>query len=102
VISDTQALEPLVRGIPPVRSCRGRRRCKPGKLQADKGYDYAHLRKWLHGRGNTHRVARRGIESSQRLGHRCWTIERTLAWLDGCRHLHRRYECKADHCLALR
>lgn len=29
-----------------------------------------------------------------------WTIERTMAWVAGCRRLHRRYECKADHFLA--
>ncbi|WP_442815908.1 IS5 family transposase [Streptomyces sp. NBC_01205] len=45
-LHDSQALEPLVRGIPPIRSRRGRRRRKPAKLHADKGYDYAHLRKW--------------------------------------------------------
>ncbi|MFD7395072.1 IS5 family transposase [Streptomyces virginiae] len=99
-LHDSQALEPLVRGIPPIRSHRGRRRRKPAKLHADKGYDYAHLRRWLRGRGIKHRMARRGIESSQRLaGHR-WTIERTMAWLAGCRRLHRRYERKADHSLA--
>ncbi len=84
---DSQALEPLVHGIPPIRSSRGRRRRKPGKLHADKGYDYAHLRRWLRGRGITHRIARKGIESSQRLGRHRWTIERTMAWLAGCRRL---------------
>lgn len=98
-LHDSQALEPLVRGIPPIRSRRGRRRRKPGKLHADKGYDYVHLRRWLRGRGITHRIARRGIESSQRLGRHRWTIERTMAWLAGCRRLHRRYERKAEHFL---
>lgn len=42
------------------------------------------------------RVARRGIESSQRLGRHRWAIERTVAWLEGFRRLHRRYEHKAD------
>jgi transposase len=27
-------------------------------------------------------------------------VERTMAWLIGCRRLHRRYERKADHFLA--
>ncbi|WP_234314176.1 MULTISPECIES: IS5 family transposase [unclassified Streptomyces] len=95
-LHDSQALEPLVRGIPPIRSRRPR---KPGKIHADKGYDYAHLRKWLRQRGIKHRIARRGIESSQRLGRHRWTIERTMSWLAGCRRLHRRYERKADHFL---
>ncbi|WP_374935921.1 IS5 family transposase [Streptomyces sp. SM10] len=99
-VHDSQALIPLVKGIPPIRSRRGRRRRKPGKLHADKGYDYAHLRRWLRERGITHRIARKGVESSQRLGRHRWTVERTMAWLAGCRRLHRRYERKADHFLA--
>ncbi|MFJ8312880.1 IS5 family transposase [Streptomyces sp. NPDC094147] len=99
-LHDSQALEPLVRGIPPIRSRRGPRRRRPGKLHADKGYDYDHLRRWLRGRGIAHRIARRGIESSTRLGRHRWTIERTMSWLAGCRRLHRRYERKADHFLA--
>ena len=99
-LHDSQALEPLVRGIPPIRSRRGPRRRRPTKLHADKGYDYDHLRRWLRGRGITHRIARRGIESSTRLGRHRWTIERTMSWLAGCRRLHRRYERKADHFLA--
>jgi transposase len=99
-LHDSQALEPLVRGIPPIRSRRGPRRRRPAKLHADKGYDYDNLRRWLRGRGVTHRIARRGIESSTRLGRHRWTIERTMSWLAGCRRLHRRYERKADHFLA--
>ncbi|MFF7780017.1 IS5 family transposase [Streptomyces tanashiensis] len=99
-LHDSQALIPPVKGIPPIRSRRGRRRRKPGKLHADKGYDYPHLRRWLRGRGITHRIARKGVESSQRPGRHRWTIERTMAWLAGCRRLHRRHERKADHFLA--
>ncbi|WP_323385353.1 IS5 family transposase [Streptomyces calidiresistens] len=95
-LHDSRALIPLIKGIPPIRSRRGRRRRKPGKLHGDRGYDYAHLRQWLHGRGITHK----GIESSQRPGRHRWTIERTMSWLAGCRRLHRRYERKADHFLA--
>ncbi|MER6694954.1 transposase, partial [Streptomyces minutiscleroticus] len=92
--------EPLVRGIPPVRSRRGPRRRKPAKLHGDKGYDCAHLRKRLRERGIRHRIARKGIESSQRPGRHRWTIERTMARLAGCRRPHRRYERKAEHFLA--
>lgn len=31
----------------------------------------------------------------------CRTVERSIAWLRGCRRLHRRYECNASHFLAL-
>ncbi|WP_405785297.1 IS5 family transposase [Streptomyces sp. NBC_01378] len=99
-LHDSQALEPLVRGIPPIRSRRGPRRRRPAKLHADKGYDYDHLRRGLRQRGIRHRIARKGISSSQRLGQHRWTIERTMAWLAGCRRLHRRYERKAEHFLA--
>ncbi|MEF9908002.1 IS5 family transposase [Streptomyces sp. P9-A2] len=99
-LHDSQALEPLVRGIPPIRSRRGPRRRRPAKLHADQAYDNRHLRRWLRSRGITHRIARKGIEPSQRLGRHRWTIERAMAWLGGCRRLHRRYERKADHFLA--
>ncbi|SPF04550.1 hypothetical protein SMA5143A_5350 [Streptomyces sp. MA5143a] len=51
-------------------------------------------------RGIHHRIARKGIESSQRLGRHRWVIERTVSWLAGCRRLHRRYERQAEHFLA--
>ncbi|MFE1288938.1 IS5 family transposase [Streptomyces sp. NPDC058751] len=97
---DRQGLKPLVRGIPPIRSRRGPRRRRPGKLHGDKGYDYRHLRRWLRSRGITRRLARRGIESSTHLGRHRWVVERSVAWLVGCRRLHRRYERKAEHFLA--
>ncbi|WP_408059250.1 IS5 family transposase [Streptomyces erythrochromogenes] len=96
---DSQGLEPLVRGIPPIRSRRGPRRRRPGKLHGDKGYDYDHLRKWLRARNITPRIARRGVESSERLGRHRWVVERTMAWLNGFRRLHRRYEQRAEHFL---
>ncbi|WP_028647980.1 IS5 family transposase [Nocardiopsis sp. CNT312] len=99
-LHDSQALQPLVRAIAPVRSRRGRRRRKPGKLHGDKGYDYDHPRRWLREHGMVHRLARKGAESSKRLGRHRWQVERTMAWLAGCRRLHRRYERKAEHFLA--
>lgn len=99
-LHDSQALIPLVRGIPPIRSRRGPRRRRPGKLHGDKGYDYLYLRRWLASRGIRHRLARRGIESSRHLGRHRWVVERTMSWLSGCRRLHRRYERKPEHFLA--
>ncbi|MFD6918445.1 IS5 family transposase [Streptomyces virginiae] len=97
---DSQGLEPLVRGIPPIRSRRSPQRRMQAKLHADKGYDYDHLRRWLRERGIRHRIARKGIESSKRLGRHRWVVERTVSWPAGCRRLHRRYERKAEHFLA--
>lgn len=97
---DSQALIPLVRGIPPIRSRRGPRRRRPSKLHGDKGYDYRYMRRWLASRGIRHRLARKGIESSRHLGRHRWVVERTVSWLSGCRRLHRRYERKPEHFLA--
>jgi hypothetical protein len=94
---DSLGLKPLVRGIPPIRSRRGPRRRQPAKLHADKGDDYDHLRRWLRKRGIRHRIARKSIESSQRLGRHRRIAERTASWPAGCRRLHRRHEGKAEH-----
>ncbi|MEU3373513.1 IS5 family transposase [Streptomyces sp. NPDC006711] len=94
------ALIPLMRGIPPIRSRFGPRRRRPAKLHGDKGYDYDHLRNWLRRRQIVPRIARRGIEASDRLGRHRWVVERTMSWLNGCRRLHRRYERKPEHFLA--
>jgi transposase len=99
-VNDHRLLEDVVDGITPVRQPLGRPRKRPGKLHGDKGYDYRHLRQWLRGRGITHRLALRGVESSTRLGRHRWVVERSVAWLAGCRRLHRRYERKAEHFLA--
>src|SRR5206468_8774807 len=82
-IHDSLALIPLVQAIPAIGTTRGPRRRRPAKLRADKGYDYEHLRTWLRRRGITPRIARRGIESSEKLGRHRWIIERSLAWLTG-------------------
>lgn len=84
-----------MRAIPAVRSRRGPRRRRPAKLHADKGYDSADLRQWLRERNITPRIARRGIESSDKLGKHRWVIERSIAWLFGRRRLTIRYERSA-------
>lgn len=96
---DSNALIPLVKAIPDVTSRRGPRRRKPAKLHADKGYDYDHLRRWLRERGITPKIARKGIESSQRLGRHRWVVERSFAWLGNYRRLTTRWERKASHFL---
>jgi hypothetical protein len=58
----------LVDDIPPVRTPAGRRHTRPGKLDADKGYDSVYdsvaNRGYLRRRGTRPRIARRGIESA--------------------------------------
>lgn len=46
----------------------------------------------LRSRGIIPRLARKGIESSEKLGRHRWVIERTVAWLFGYRRLIVRYE----------
>lgn len=91
-LHDSQAFEPLIQGIPKIRSRRGPRRRKPGKIHADKAYDLPDCHRALRERRIGDRIARRGIESSARLGRHRWVIERTIAWLGGYRRLTLRYE----------
>jgi len=59
----------------------GRPRKRPGKLHADKGYDYTRCRLYLRKRGITARIARKSIESKDHLGKHRWVVERTFGWL---------------------
>jgi transposase len=86
-VADVTMLQAMVDDIPPVRTPSGRRRHWPGKLDADKGYDSAANRAWLRRRGIAARIARRGIESSARLGRHRWKVERALSWLSCYRRL---------------
>ncbi|GAA2436810.1 hypothetical protein GCM10010421_28220 [Streptomyces glaucus] len=99
-LHDSLGLPPLVRGTAPIRSRRGPRRRRPAKLHADRGYDYDHRRTWLRERRIRHRIARKGIESSTRLGRRRRLVGRTVSRPAGYRRLHRRHERKAEHFLA--
>lgn len=49
-------------------------------------------RRWLRARRIVPRIARRGVDSSERLGRYRWKIERTLACLTGYRRLTIHYE----------
>lgn len=91
-VADLDALAPLVRAVPAVRSRRGPRRRRPDKLHADKAYDAAWARTWLRERNILPRIARRGVETSARLGRHRWRIERSFAWLGARRRLLIRYE----------
>lgn len=62
--------------------------------------DRPEFRRWVRDRGIAVRVARKGVESSTKLGKHRWVIERCFAWLFGYRRLTIRYERKASHFLA--
>nr|WP_261568236.1 IS5 family transposase [Frankia gtarii] len=91
-LHDSHAPIPLVASIPAIRSPHGPPRRRPGKLRADKAYDQQGLRRFLRRHGIGVRIARRGVDSTERLGRHRWKIERTIAWLDGYRRLTIRYE----------
>jgi IS5 family transposase len=93
---DSMLLEAMVDAVAPVKGPRGRPRKRPAKLHLDKAYDYPRCRRALRRRGICPRIARRGIESSQRLGRYRYVVERSLAWLVGYRRLQVRYERRAD------
>lgn len=99
---DSTMLTATLDAVPPVRSGkRGRPRRRPKKLHADKGYDHRRCRRECRERGIEPRLARRGVDRSERLGRRRWVVERTLAWLARFRRLTVRHERRADIHLAL-
>jgi IS5 family transposase len=75
---------------------RGRPRRHPDKLHADKAYDFSWCRRALRRRGITPRIARRGVESSRRLGRYRWVVEPALGRLVGFRRPQVRHERRAD------
>jgi hypothetical protein len=88
--------EQLLDAIPPIRQANGRRRKRPDKVHADKAYDIPRCRRALTTRHIRIRIARKGIDSSQRLGRHRWVVERTLAWFNHFRRLRVRDERRAD------
>jgi transposase len=96
---DSTQLIPLIDAIPPISGPHGRPgrpRFRPAKLHGDKAYDSHTCRQALRARGIAPRIARREIESSERLGRHRWVVERTQAWLLGFRRLGVRYERRSD------
>jgi IS5 family transposase len=89
MLDTTDAIEPIQRPV-------GRPRKRPKKLHTDKAYDSRPLRDELRRRGITPRIARKGFESSERLGRCRWVVERTGAWLNCFRRLRIRYERRDD------
>lgn len=74
---DSEALKPMINGHQTRHDPERGRHFKPQRLHADNAYDVPHLRKWLRGRRIGVPIARKGIESSERLGRRRWVIKGT-------------------------
>lgn len=96
-VHDSKVLEEAVDTIEPIKRPRGRPRKRPNKLHADKAYDdFPRCWEALSKRSITPRIARRGIESSEKLGRYRWVVERTLSWINRNRRLKVRYERRDD------
>ena len=93
---DSKMFDDMLDAIRPIRRPRGRPRTRPVKVHADKAYDIPRCRQALHQRHIKVRIARKGIESSEKLGRHRWVVERTMAWLAQFRRLTVRYERRAD------
>ena len=93
---DSVVFAALVDGIPPITRPSGQRRRRPAKVHADKAYDIPRCRAFLRARRIQDRIARKGVDSSARLGRHRWVVERSLAWLGQFRRLTVRYERRAD------
>ena len=72
-------LAPTLDAVPGVRHGCGRPRKRPGKLHADKAHDHHRCQGECRKRRITPRIARRGRDSSERLGRHRRVVERTLA-----------------------
>lgn len=72
-----------------------------GRIPYIKAYDIPRLRKWLRGKRVGVRIARKGSDSSERLGRQRWVIERPMSRPTGYRRLNHRYERHPGNYLAL-
>jgi len=97
---DSVPFEQLIDSVPGVRHGRGRPRHRFRKLHADKAYDFRRCRAACRVRGILSRIARRGVETAEKLGKHRWVVERTFAWFRHFKRLTVRYERRADIHLA--
>jgi len=96
-VHDSMVFEELLDSIEPIKGPRGRPRKRPDKVHAyTKPTTTKSARKLLRKRGIKRRIARKGVESSEKLGRHRWIVERTLAWLAKYRRLTIRYERRDD------
>lgn len=97
---DSRMLVPTLDAVLRIRGGQGRPRCRPDKLHADKACDHRRCRRECRARGIAPRLARRGIDTSERLGRHRWKVERRVAWLAQLRRIAVRHEQRADAHLA--
>jgi Transposase DDE domain len=97
-IHDSMVFEELIDAVEPIkRPGRGRPRKRPEKLHAyPEPTTTKKCKRALRKRGIKSRIARKGVESTEKLGQHRWVVERTLAWLAKYRRLTIRYERRDD------
>ncbi|MBB4132032.1 IS5 family transposase [Xanthomonas arboricola] len=93
---DSVVFEELLDALPAISGKPGHPRRWPDKLHADKAYDVQRCRTVLKQRGIIARIARKGIERNDRLGHHRWVVERTHAGFAGMGKLRIRFERRID------
>jgi hypothetical protein len=75
-VHDSMVFEELIDTVEPIkRPGRGRPRKRPEKVHADKAYDDKKCKGALRRRGIKSRIARKGIESSEKLGRHRWVVD---------------------------
>ena len=90
---DSLLFDPLLQAAPAIKGPgRGRPRRRPDKLHADKGYDHRRCRASLSRLGIKVRIARRGVESKDKLGRHRYVVERTVSWMLNYKRLGLRYD----------
>lgn len=100
-LNEVTILLPLMDAVPSIKGRRGRPRHRPDKLHADRGYASQTNRTGLRQRGIAPRIARKNVESRERLGRYRWIVEQRIEVLHRLRRLRVRDERRADIHLAL-
>jgi hypothetical protein len=77
-LHDSMVFEELLEDAGPIKRPCGRPRKRPDKLHTDKAYDDKKCTRALGKRGIKRRIARKGLESTEKLGKYRWVVERIL------------------------
>ena len=95
--NDVTQLKPLVEDIPKLKNpqTNRRRKARPKKLLADRGYDSQPHRDWLEEQGIIPKLAKRNTPHGSGLGKERWPVERLFAWLHDDRKIRVRDERKS-------
>jgi transposase len=79
--NDVEETIPLIDDVPPIAGHVGRPRCRPDRLQGDRGYDDEGDRAELRQRHIEPIIPKRRSAHGSGLGKFRWFIERTISWL---------------------